>query len=61
MGEETPPRKDLLYAIAVNYRQMEDWEQALDWSRQALEADPGNFRHQQLVKEIVASSVRKHF
>lgn len=48
------PRKHLLYAIAENFRQMEDWEQALEWGRQALDADPGNYRHQQLIKEIAA-------
>ena len=46
-------RKDLLYAIAENYRQMEDWQQALYWGRQVLDADPDNYRHQQLLKEIV--------
>ena len=45
-------RKDLLYAIAENYRQMEDWQQALYWGRQALAADPDNYRHQQLLNEI---------
>jgi tetratricopeptide (TPR) repeat protein len=45
-------RKHLLYAIAENYRQMEDWQNALDWAKEALAADPDNFRHQQLVAEI---------
>jgi tetratricopeptide (TPR) repeat protein len=48
------PRSHLLYAIAENYRQIEDWEQALYWGRQALEADPKNNRHQELLKEINA-------
>jgi tetratricopeptide (TPR) repeat protein len=47
------PRKHLLYVIAENFRQVEDWEQALYWGKQALEADPDNYRHQQLLKEIV--------
>ena len=50
--ERRVPRKQLLYGIAENYRQMEDWEQALDWGQQALDADPGNERHQQLLKEV---------
>jgi len=45
------PRSHLLYAIAENYRQMKAWEQALGWGRQALDADPDNDRHQQLVRE----------
>jgi tetratricopeptide (TPR) repeat protein len=45
-------RKRLLYAIAENYRQMEDWPNALDWAQQALAEDPSNFRHQQLVAEV---------
>ena len=48
------PRKHLLYALAENYRQMAQWEQAYYWGRQALDADPENYRHQQLLKEIVA-------
>ena len=46
-------RKDLLYAVAENYRQMKDWQQALNWGRQALAADPDNYRHQQLLKDVV--------
>lgn len=46
------PRKHLLYAIAENYRQMEEWKQALHWGRQALDADPDNYRHRQLLKEV---------
>jgi len=45
-------RKDLLYAVAENYRRMKDRRQALHWARQALAADPENYRHQQLLKEI---------
>jgi len=48
------PRKNLLYAIAENYRQLEDWEKAAHWGKQALDADPGNDRHQQLVDEVSA-------
>ena len=49
-------RKDLLYAIAENYRRLEDWQQALNWGRQALAADPDNYRHQQLLKEIAGKA-----
>ena len=50
--ERRVPRKHLLYGIAENCRRMENWEQALHWGQQALDADPGNERHQQLLKEI---------
>jgi tetratricopeptide (TPR) repeat protein len=50
-SERRAPRSHLLYGIAENYRQMKAWEQALDWGRQALDADPDNDRHQQLVRE----------
>lgn len=46
------PRKHLLYAIAENYRRMEDWGQALYWGQKALAADPDNHRHQELVKLV---------
>ena len=46
------PRKHLLYVIAENYRQMEDWGQAAYWAQQALRADPNNFRHQELLKKV---------
>ena len=46
------PRKHLLYAIGENYRQLEDWGKAIYWARQAHAADPGNERHQQLLKEL---------
>ncbi len=49
-------RKNLLYVIAENYRQMEDWGQAIHWGRQALAADPGNYRHQELLKAIQAKA-----
>lgn len=45
-------RKNLLYVIAENYRQMEDWGQAIHWGQQALAADPGNYRHQELLKAV---------
>ena len=48
------PKKQLLYAIAENYRQSKDWHNALKWGEQALAADPDNYRHQELVKEITA-------
>ena len=51
-GQRRAARKDLLYAIAENYRQMKDWQQALYWGWQALDADPDNYRLQQLLKEI---------
>ena len=46
------PRGHLLYAIAENYRQMEDWENAAHWAKQALEVDPANQRHQELMQEV---------
>jgi tetratricopeptide (TPR) repeat protein len=48
------PREHLLYAIAENYRQLEDWENAAHWGQQALDANPTNQRHQQLMHEINA-------
>jgi tetratricopeptide (TPR) repeat protein len=48
------PREHLLYAVAENYRQLEDWENAAHWGKQALEADPTNQRHQQLMQEVLA-------
>ena len=50
------PRKHLLYVIAENYRQMRDWGQAVYWAQRALNADPGNQRHQELFKEISAKA-----
>ena len=48
------PRKHLLYVIAENYRQMEDWENAVYWGQKALAADPENQRHRELLKEATA-------
>jgi len=48
------PKKHLLYVIAENYRQMEDWGQAIYWAEQAVNADPGNEGHKALYKTIVA-------
>lgn len=48
------PVKNLYYVIAENYRQMGDWGQAIYWGQQALDADPNNHRHQELVKEASA-------
>jgi tetratricopeptide (TPR) repeat protein len=47
-------RKKLYYAIAENYRQMRDWGQAIHWGKLAVDADPGNYRHQELLKEAEA-------
>lgn len=52
-GKRRVPRKHLLYVIAENYRQIEDWGKAIYWARKAHDADPGNQRHQQLLKEII--------
>ena len=51
-------RKNLLYVIAENYRQLEDWGQAIHWGQQALAADPGNYRHQELLKAVQAKIQR---
>ena len=48
------PRKHLLYAIAENYRQSGEWDQAAFWGKKALDADPDNLRHQQLMQEVLA-------
>jgi tetratricopeptide (TPR) repeat protein len=48
--------QNLYYAIAENYRQMEDWGQAIHWGKLALIADPGNYRHQELLKEVKAKA-----
>jgi tetratricopeptide (TPR) repeat protein len=48
------PVQHLLYAIAENYRQKNDYAAALHWGQQALEKEPDNFRHQELVKEMQA-------
>jgi tetratricopeptide (TPR) repeat protein len=52
------PLQHLLYAIAENYRQQQDFPNALSWGEKALSEDPANDRCQQLiaeVKKIIAS------
>ena len=46
------PVQHLLYAIAENYRQKKDYASALLWGQQALDKEPDNFRHQELVKAM---------
>lgn len=46
------PRKHVFYVIAENYHQMKDWGQAIYWAQKALDADPGNHRHQELFDKI---------
>jgi tetratricopeptide (TPR) repeat protein len=46
------PRKLIFYVLAENYRQIEDWGQAVYWGQQALEADPGNAEFRQLIRDI---------
>ncbi len=46
------PTEHLLYAIAENYRQKKDYASALIWGQRALDEDPDNFRHQELVKAM---------
>jgi len=53
------PLKHLFYAIAENCRQTGDWERALYWGQQALDADPLNERHRQLVRESTENLKRK--
>jgi len=53
------PVQHLLYAIAENYRQKKDYAAALHWGQQALDKDPDNFRHQELVKEMQARLMAK--
>lgn len=53
------PVQHLLYAIAENYRQKEDYAEALHWGQQALAKEPDNFRHQELVKEMQARMMVK--
>jgi tetratricopeptide (TPR) repeat protein len=48
------PVQHLLYAIAENYRLKKDYAAALHWGQQALDKEPDNFRHQELVKEMQA-------
>jgi tetratricopeptide (TPR) repeat protein len=49
------PLKHLYYVIAENYRRLQQWGEAIYWARKAHAADPGNERHQQLLKEISAN------
>ncbi|MGD8251637.1 MAG: tetratricopeptide repeat protein [Desulfobacterales bacterium] len=49
---------DLLYAIAENFRQEEDFENALKWGKRALDADPDNARHQMMVKRLTGLLAR---
>jgi tetratricopeptide (TPR) repeat protein len=46
------PVQHLLYAIAENYRLKNDFAEALHWGQQALDKEPDNFRHQELVKDM---------
>lgn len=46
------PLKYILYAIAENYRQQQNFPKALYWGEKALAEDPNNFRHQNLVAEV---------
>ena len=48
------PRKDLLYVIAENYRQIGEWRLAAHWSKLALDADPLNERHRALFDLVLA-------
>ncbi|MDJ0720079.1 MAG: tetratricopeptide repeat protein [Desulfobacterales bacterium] len=48
------PAQHLLYAIAENYRQQSDYTSALMWGQRALDLDPDNYRHQELVKAMQA-------
>jgi tetratricopeptide (TPR) repeat protein len=52
------PPKHLLYVIAENYRRLEDWGQAVYYGQKALDADPGNQSHQELLKKIKAEMNR---
>ncbi len=46
------PLQHLLYAIAENYRQQNDFTNALHWGEKALSEEPGNQLHQQLVAYV---------
>jgi tetratricopeptide (TPR) repeat protein len=48
------PQEHLLYVIAENYRQLEDWGQAFHWATQAANVAPHNQRHQDLLKRLKA-------
>jgi hypothetical protein len=53
------PLKHLFYAIGENYRQLRDWKRALYWGQQAMDADPLNNRHRQLVRESTENLKRQ--
>jgi len=46
------PLQHVMYAIAENYRQQNDFPNALHWGEKALSKDPNNNRHQELVDEV---------
>ena len=46
------PLQHLFYAIAENYRQKQDYSNALTWGDKALSEEPDNARHQQLVADV---------
>jgi tetratricopeptide (TPR) repeat protein len=46
------PLKDVMYAIAENYRQQKDFLNALHWGKKALLEDPDNYRHRELVADV---------
>lgn len=45
------PLAHVFYAIAENFRQLKDYQNALFWGEKALSEDPENERHKQLVAE----------
>ena len=49
------PLKHLYYVIAENYRRLQQWGEAIYWARKEHDADPGNERHRQLLKDITAN------
>ena len=51
-NQRNVPKKHLFYVLSENYRKMKEWGLATFWSKKALEADPGNQRHQELFKEL---------
>ncbi len=51
-GTRNAPLQHVLYAIAENYRQQMDFQNALHWGEKALMEDPNNSRHQKLVTEV---------
>jgi tetratricopeptide (TPR) repeat protein len=46
------PLRDVLSAIAENYRQKKDFPKALQWGEKALSEDPDNDRQRELVSYI---------